>query len=154
MTATVLAPDTFTIERTYDASPERVYHAWTDAAARAAWFVGPDGWKAKLRENDPRTGGRDVVIGIFSDGSEVTYDARHEDVVPNERMITSYHMYRDDVRISVSLSTVQFVPTGKGTRLVFTEHVVCMNGYEDPGAEGRAHGVGTHLDRLATYLAG
>jgi uncharacterized protein YndB with AHSA1/START domain len=153
MIASVLASDTFTIERTYDASPERVYHAWTDATARAAWFIGPDDWKAKLRENNPRTGGRDVVVGVFSDGSEVKYDARHEDVVPNERMITSYHMYRNDVRISVSLSTVQFVPAGTGTRLVFTEHVICLNGYEDPGAKGRAQGVGTHLERLATYLA-
>jgi len=85
MTAAVLAPDTFTIERTYDAAPERVYHAWTDATARATWFIGPEGWKAKLRENDPRTGGHDIVVGIFDDGSEVKYDARHEDVVPNER---------------------------------------------------------------------
>jgi uncharacterized protein YndB with AHSA1/START domain len=82
------------------------------------------------------------------------YDARHEDVVPNQRMITSYHMYRDGVRISVSLSTVQFVPAGAGTRLTFTEHLICLNGFEDPGAEGRAHGVGMHLDRLAIYLAG
>jgi hypothetical protein len=29
-----------------------------------------------------------VVVGVFSDGNEVKYDARHEDVVPNERMIT------------------------------------------------------------------
>jgi uncharacterized protein YndB with AHSA1/START domain len=152
MTAAILAPDTFTIERTYDAVPERVFHAWTDAAARAVWFVGPDGWKAKVRESDPRTGGRDVLVGLFSDGSEVKYEARHEDVLPNERMITSYHMYRNDVRISVSLSTVQFVPAGSGTRLMFTEHLICLNGYEDPGAQDRARGVGTHLDRLAAYL--
>jgi hypothetical protein len=29
-----------------------------------------------------------------------------------------------------------------------------MNGYDDPGAENRTRGVGTHLDRLARYLAG
>ena len=51
MTATVLAHDTFTIERTYEASPERVYHAWTDATGRAAWFIGPDGWKATYIES-------------------------------------------------------------------------------------------------------
>ena len=154
MTATEITPETFTLERAYDASPERVYHAWTDPTARAVWFIGPDGWKAKVHESDPRTGGHDVVVGTFSDGSEVKYEARHEDVVMNERIITSYHMYRNDVRISVSLSTVRFVPNGTGTRLVFTEHLVCMNGYDDPGAKDRAHGVSTHLDRLATYLAG
>jgi hypothetical protein len=31
----------------------------------------------------------------------VRYDARHEDIVPSERIITPCHMYRDDVRISV-----------------------------------------------------
>jgi uncharacterized protein YndB with AHSA1/START domain len=82
------------------------------------------------------------------------YEALHEDVVPNARMVTSYHMYSGGVRISVSLSTVQFVPAGTRTRLVFTEHLVCLNGYEDAGAKDRAHGVGGHLDRLATFLAG
>lgn len=32
------------------------------------------------------------------------------------------------------------------------EHLVCLNGYEDPGAKGRAHGVGLSLSRLATYI--
>jgi hypothetical protein len=49
---------------------------------------------------------------------------------------------------------VQFVPAGTGTRLIFTEHLICLNGYEDPDAKGRAEGVGTHLERMAAYLAG
>lgn len=36
--------------------------------------------------------------------------------------------------------------------LVFTEHLICLNGYEGPGANDRAEGVGAHLERMATYL--
>jgi len=33
---------TFVIERTYAASPERVFSAFADPKAKARWFVGPD----------------------------------------------------------------------------------------------------------------
>ena len=33
---------TFVIERTYAASPARVFNAFADRAAKARWFVGPD----------------------------------------------------------------------------------------------------------------
>ena len=37
----------------------------------------------------------------------IAYDARYQDIVPNERIIYSYDMHLDDKRISVSLATVE-----------------------------------------------
>ena len=37
--------DTFTLERTYDAAPSRVFQAWADPKQKAKWFSGPPGWK-------------------------------------------------------------------------------------------------------------
>ena len=34
--------DTFAVERTYDASPARVFAAWADPEAKSSWFGPPD----------------------------------------------------------------------------------------------------------------
>ncbi len=46
-----------------------------------------------------------------------TYEARYQDIVPDQRIVYSYDMHLDDRRISASLGTVQIEPTDGGTRL-------------------------------------
>ncbi|MFL6111564.1 MAG: SRPBCC domain-containing protein, partial [Catenulispora sp.] len=79
-----------------------------------------------------------------------TYEARYQDIVPNERIVTSYDMHMDDKRISVSLATVEFRPDGTGTRLVLTEQGAFLDGYDDPA--DRQRGTVELLDALAVEL--
>lgn len=60
---------TFVIERTYDASPARVFAAWADPAAKARWFAGPDDWESGAYELDFRVGGRERARGGPPGGS-------------------------------------------------------------------------------------
>jgi uncharacterized protein YndB with AHSA1/START domain len=54
----------FTIERELPHTPERVFAAWFDPVAKAAWFAGPGGqWKPLKREMDFRIGGREHGTG-------------------------------------------------------------------------------------------
>lgn len=46
----------FTLKRIFNASPERVFRAWTEAKALEAWFQ-PMGNQIKVRELDVRLGG-------------------------------------------------------------------------------------------------
>jgi hypothetical protein len=48
--------DTFTIERTYPATPARVFAAWSTAGAKARWFGAPGDWEEHKRSFD-RDGG-------------------------------------------------------------------------------------------------
>jgi hypothetical protein len=41
--------DKFTIERTYDAPPERVFSAWSEPAAKARWFGRGDAYELDFR---------------------------------------------------------------------------------------------------------
>jgi uncharacterized protein YndB with AHSA1/START domain len=141
---------TFVIERTYPASPARVFNAWADPAAKARWFVGPDEWEASDHELDFRVGGREHVSGGPSGGPVHTYDARIQDIVPNERIISTYDMHMDEKRISVSLATVEFKPAGAGTRLVYTEQAVFLDGFDNPAA--REHGTRDLLENLDKAL--
>jgi uncharacterized protein YndB with AHSA1/START domain len=65
---------TFTIERTYDAAPERVFAAWADPAAKARWFGGPGDGDTEY-ELDFRVGGRELNRGGPPGGPVYTYEA-------------------------------------------------------------------------------
>lgn len=73
MTERSVTHATFVIERTYDASPGRVFAAWADPAAKARWFGNldaPDPWY----ELDFRLGGREINRGGPPGGPVYTYD--------------------------------------------------------------------------------
>jgi uncharacterized protein YndB with AHSA1/START domain len=141
---------TFTIERTYDASPARVFQAFADPKAKAAWFEGPPDWEMTRGEFDFRVGGRERLSVQPKSGPAHSFDARYFDIVPNQRIIYAYDMHFDDKRISVSLATIEFKPAGSGTKLTFTEQGTFLDGYDDAGSREK----GTHglLDKLGASL--
>jgi uncharacterized protein YndB with AHSA1/START domain len=141
---------TFVIERTYDASPARVFTAWAEPANKARWFVGPDEWEQSDHELDFQVGGRERVSGGPPGGPVHSYDARYQDIVPNERIVYTYDMHLDDKRISVSLATVELEPEGDGTRLIFTEQAVFLDGADTEVS--REQGTRSLLDNLETEL--
>src|SRR4051794_39003418 len=96
--------DTFVVERTYFASPARVFAAWADPKIKAHWFP-------KADEFDFQVGGREVNRTPHQD-SIFTFDALYLDIVPGERIVYSYIMDRDQTRISASLATVEFKSAG------------------------------------------
>jgi uncharacterized protein YndB with AHSA1/START domain len=125
---------TFTIERTYDAAPERVFAAWADPAAKARWFGGPGDGDTEY-ELDFRVGGRELNRGGPPGGPVYTYE-----------------MYMGDARISVSVTSVELAAEGAGTRLTFTEHGVFLDGLDSPAL--REEGTGHLLDALGADLRG
>jgi hypothetical protein len=70
--------------------------------------------------------------------------------VQDRRVVYAYAMHLDDVKISVSLATIEFYPDGAGTRLVLTEQGAFLDGYDDAG--GRDRGTRGLLDQLEAAL--
>jgi uncharacterized protein YndB with AHSA1/START domain len=141
---------TFVIERTYDASPDRVFDAWADPAAKSRWFSGPAEWTRTAHELDFRVGGREINRVASPDGPVYTYEARYQDIVANKRIIYAYDMYLDDQRISVSLATVELEPDAAGTRLIFTEQDAFLDRADS--VDQREQGSRTLLDALGAEL--
>ncbi len=138
---------TFVIERDYDAAPARVFAAWSDANAKGQWFGAPGEQRHEL---DFREGGRErftVDVG----GRVYSFDALYEDIVADERIVYTYNMLRDGVRMSVSVTTVELLADGAGTHLRYTEQGVFLDGEDTP--EEREHGTKELLDKLAQALA-
>jgi uncharacterized protein YndB with AHSA1/START domain len=137
---------TFVIERDYDAPAARVFAAWADKNAKDQWF-GPSEGEHQL---DFREGGRERLLANVH-GALYTYDALYEDIVPDERIVFTYNMHRDGKRMSVSVTTVELLPTDAGTRLRYTEQGVFLDGEDTP--ELREQGTRELLDKLGQALA-
>ena len=139
---------TFVIERAYPAPPERVYAAWAIPSAKRQWFGPPDG--GGEHELDFRLGGTEH-FGVAVGDATYTFDALYEDLVPDERIVFTSNMHKDGIRMSVSVSTVEFTATGEGTQLRYTEQGVFLDGIDTP--EQREHGTAEMLDKLGEALA-
>jgi uncharacterized protein YndB with AHSA1/START domain len=138
---------TFAVERSYDASPARVFAAWASPEAKSRWFLEPGG----EFELDFRVGGREFSRGGLPDGTVYTFEGRYQDIVPDERIVYSYEMHLDDKRISVSLATIEFAPAADGTRLTLTEQGAYLDDFDDPSL--RETGTRGLLETLGAYLA-
>jgi uncharacterized protein YndB with AHSA1/START domain len=134
----------FTLERSYDADPARVFRAWADPAAKATWFAAGDS-----HELDFRVGGRELNQGEF-EGNVYRYEATYHDIVDDQRIVYTYDMYKDDARISVSLGTIELAAEGAGTRLTYTETAAFFDGSDTPGQ--RQGGTEQLLDALGRAL--
>jgi uncharacterized protein YndB with AHSA1/START domain len=143
----------FTIERRYRSTPEQTFSAFSDPELKRRWFVNPGNWPNAVWELDFRVGGTELHSGGSPGGRHNTFRCRFHDIVDNERIVFAYDLLHDHRLVSVSLTTIEFVAEGAGTRLVFTEQGAFVDG--DPGApSAREHGTGKLLDALERFLAG
>ena len=142
---------TFVIERTYEVSPDRVFEAWSDPAAKARWF-GPPQKPERAYSLDFQIGGREHLSIEQTTGPTYTFDAVYQDIVPGQRIVYTYDMHRDEARISVSVATVEIEKLGAGTRLTLTEQGVFLDGLDTPAE--REHGTNALMDTLGAHLQG
>ncbi len=144
--------ETFTLERNLPHVPARVFSVWSDPTAKRRWFVDADGpeWETLAYELDFREGGREV--GEFRHNGKVVHrsDTEYLDIVPDHRIIFAYTMIIDGRRISASLATAQFVPSGGGTLFTYTEQAAYLDRLDK--AEARRHGWTFLLDQMTAQL--
>lgn len=137
---------TFTLERTYPASVERVFDAWATPAARKRWMA-----QGAEHSQDFVVGGLETVKGSDGEGRALTYEARYAEIVPNERILTTSTLRAEDQLSTVSVTSVEFQADELGTRVVVTEHGMYLPGQEQP--EWREQGTAQQLDTLAAEFA-
>ena len=141
---------TFVIERHYPASPERVFGAFSNPVKKRRWFSGDKEFRPDEFEMDFRVGGSERS-SFRAQGVTCTNDTVYRDIVPNHRIVIAYTMTLGDHRISSSHSTVELVPSGQGTDLIFTEQAAFFEGADGP--QMREEGWRKLLDQLAKALA-
>ena len=142
----------FTIERTFPASPARVFSAFADPAAKAAWFGAPPGGTEYERSLDFRAGGSERLHASHPDGKVSLYVAHIHYIERDRRLVYSYFMEVNDKPMSVSLATMDLISEGKGTRLVYTEQAVYLDGND--GTASRKQGTEWLFGKMGDWAGG
>src|SRR5450755_5114038 len=143
--------NTFVIERTYPAKPERVFAAFADPTKKRRWFVEGEGHEVEHFEMDFRTGGKESSRFRFKEGTPLKgiaciNEASYQDIVPNRRIVLASTMTVGEKCISASLTTFEFLASEAGTDLIFTHQGAFFEGADGP--EMREHGWRKLFDRL------
>lgn len=141
---------TITIERTFAASPARVFAAFSTPATKRRWFAEGFGMEVQEFSLDFRVGGRESSRMVPKDGRGFANDTVYTDIVPDERIICAFTMSRDGRRFSASLATFQLAPDGDGTKLTFTEQAAFLG--ESDGPDKRKGGWTELFEKLAKVL--
>jgi len=144
----------FTIERELPHAPARVFAAWADPKAKAQWFGAPrDLCTETIREHDFRVGGKERLRGEWKTGKVSDFHCVYQDILADRRIVYCYSMYVNEQKLSVSLATIEFEASAKGTKLILTEQGAYFDGHQD-GGPSREQGTRGLVEMLARHLDG
>jgi len=156
MEAQAVIHSTFVIERVYPGPPERVFAAFSDPAKKRRWYAEGASHHIDSYDLDFRVGGDEHYASVFKEGTPVAgltlkSENVYRDIVPNRRIIFTSTMAVADRCISVSLGTVELLPSENGTDLILTFQSAFLEGADGP--EMREAGWRSLLDKLGQELA-
>lgn len=143
-------------KRVVAAPPERVFRAFVEPDALAAWLP-PDGMTGVVEQLDARPGGRYRIVLTYVDGGghgKTTADAdvtegTFVEVVPGERVVHDVVFVSDDPAFGGTMRmTWSLEPVDGGTRVTFRADDV------PPGisAQDHADGLASSLAQLAVLV--
>ncbi len=145
LTVTVTDEQGLLIERVFDAPPELVWRAWTEAEHFARWY-GPEGFTVPECEIDFRVGGRYSLTMRSPDGWEMRNTGVYQEIVFLEHFVATMEAeLHDDTLLTVTLEDL-----GDGR----TKLTLRQDGWADADmAAGAGGGWAQAFDKLATELA-
>jgi len=148
--------DTFVLERSYPATPQRVFSAFADTAKKRRWFIESDRHTVEHYEMDFRVGGRECARIRFGPGIPVaglacTNEIDYLEIQPDRRIVFVSTMSIEGRCFSASLGTVELLATDAGTDLIFTHQSAFFEGADGPAM--RKAGWEHLLERLTAELA-
>jgi uncharacterized protein YndB with AHSA1/START domain len=151
---------TFTLERSFPATPERVFSAFSDPAKKIRWHGDGRSMDVVAFEMDFRVGGIDryryrMAADSPLKGAILSNDTHYLEIQPNRRLIIAYTMgietAGENRPFSASLATFELIPSDTGTDILFTEQSAFFEGAD--GLEMRKAGWTSLLNKLAEALA-
>lgn len=148
--------NTFTIERTYPATPERVFAAFADPARKRRWYAESEKHDIEEFEMAFHAGGLERFRYRFREGTPfpgltLSSDGTFQDIVPGRRIVMASTMSLGDRHISASLVTFELLPDGEGTKLICVHQGAFFEGSDGP--QMREAGWRALLEKLGTELA-
>ncbi|HEY3444207.1 MAG TPA: SRPBCC family protein [Paludibaculum sp.] len=148
--------NTFVIERSYPAAPERVFDAFADSGKKRRWYGEGEHHDIEEFEMNFRVGGKELARYRFNEttpfqGVALVHEGNYLDIVANRRIVAASTMSFGGKCISASLVTIELLRTEQGTDLICTHQGAFFEGADGP--QMREAGWRKLLEKLAAELA-
>jgi uncharacterized protein YndB with AHSA1/START domain len=114
--AAVASPTSLVISRTYPASVERVFKAWTDANQLGQWFAPTDDYTTTASV-DLRVGHEYRIAIVHKGGNVHNVVGTYRVIEPPRKLV---YTWRWDGASADTLVTVDFTPDGDATKVTIT----------------------------------
>lgn len=140
---------TLQLTRTFTATREEVFRAWTDPEALKQWWLPGEGFSLPSAEIDLRVGGRYRLTMRNSQGELFYLGGTYREVRPPERLVYTWRWEHTEMDVGDTLVTVDFRARGNSTEVAITHELFPSGALRD------RHDVGWSacLERLARVVA-
>ena len=135
-----------TIKRRLNASPAKVFAAWTDPEKIMRWF-GPGETRCIHAEFEPHVGGRYTIAAIAPNGEKHQVGGVVREIVANEKLVYTWAWHSTPER--ESLVTVLFKPDGDGTLLTLIHEQF----FDEEARDRHQMGWNGALDKMEKFVA-
>ena len=136
------------IERTFDASAEDVFDAWTSPEVMRRWLHCAADWETPEAEVDLRVGGKVRVVMRRPDGSEAHAEGKYTLIDRPRRLVMTWTF--DDDPSNEQVIELSFTESEGSTRVLLVNSGISTDARRD-GQDGGWRGC---LDQLERLLAG
>jgi uncharacterized protein YndB with AHSA1/START domain len=139
------------LERTFNASAEAVFDAWTSAEVLRRWWPAGSDWETPVADVDVRVGGELRLVMRSPDGEEFGGRGEYLEITPPERLVFTWTWDGHVGYEGTQLVEVEFTERDDGATTV----VLTNRGLRDEEAK-RQHKEGweASFDNLDRVLAG
>lgn len=137
------------LTRSYAASPEKVWRAWTDPQALKRWWAPEPGDRVSVADLDVRRGGRFRIVFGGPEGTAHEVQGTYREVVANRKLVFTWCWPRTTPERQ-SLVTIHLRAAGGGTELVFTHEQL----FDETVRDNHRRGWSELLVRLETFVKG
>lgn len=143
--------ETLVFERDFDATPERLFQAYTDPTERQIWSAPTPESVIIIDETDVRTGGRETARCGSAGKLNWTMKVVYHRVTEGRQITFTEELWDGDEILTVALTTFDFEKRGTtGARLKLTDQITSFVG--KGGAAGHREGYKKALANLAASL--
>ena len=137
---------TLHLKRTFAASREKVFRAWTDPEALKRWW-GPEGFSTPAAEIDLRVGGKYRIAMRSPHGDTYHLVGTYREVRPPEKLVYTW-AWEAEPEQGETLVTVEFLDRDDSTEVVLTHELFPSEKVRDEHGKGWTGS----LDHLAKTL--
>ncbi len=108
------------VRRTYNASPEKVFAAWTQPEFLKKWWGVADGYTVPIAEVDLQVGGK-YRLGMLPPNGDslVVLTGEYRVIQPPQKLVFTWR-FENRGETAESLITLVFLARGHGTELILT----------------------------------